>query len=88
MVGGPSWPFWGPAARCGRSRAGCAQGWPWWWLVFLRIADPLGVVVASWRAWWLALLLVRTVLIPILKALAGGPAAEYWPLGLMKFCYR
>ena len=34
-------------------RAGCARGWPWWWLVFLRIADPLAVVVASWWAWWL-----------------------------------
>ena len=50
---GPSWPFWGPAARCGCSRGGCAQGWPWWWLVFLRIADPLAVVVASWWARWL-----------------------------------
>jgi hypothetical protein len=88
MVGRPSWPFWGPAARCGCSRAGCAQGWPWWWLVFLRIADPLAVVVASWWAWWLAPFPVRTILIPVLKAWAGGPAAEYWPLGLMKFCYR
>jgi len=29
------------------------RGRPWWWLVFLRIADPLAAVVANWWAWWL-----------------------------------
>lgn len=87
-LGGPSWPFWGPAARCGCSRGSCVRRGPWWWLVFLRIADPLAVVVASSRGWWLTLFRVRTILIPVLKALAGVPAAECWALGLMKICYR
>jgi hypothetical protein len=43
----------GAAARCGCSRAGRARWWPWWWLVFLRITDPLAVVVAGWWGWWL-----------------------------------